>query len=53
MEIEPVWFEYATFDEDGHVNGIRDDAPKEAREAYEAEQRRKADYTRRHEPIPR
>lgn len=38
MELEPVWFKYATFDEDGFVNGIRADAPEDAKEAYKAYQ---------------
>lgn len=34
MDVEPVWFPYATYDEDGFVNGISDDAPDSAKEAY-------------------
>ena len=34
MEGEPIWFKYATFDDDGLVNGVRDDAPEEAKQAY-------------------
>lgn len=41
MELEPVWYEYATFDEDGFVNGISPDAPEEIRKVYEKEQREK------------
>lgn len=53
MEIEPAWYEYATFDEDGFVNGIAEDAPEDAKEAYREEQKRKAQYMERGEPIPR
>jgi len=38
----PILFDYypwAIFDKRGHPVGIRDDAPKEAKEAYEEEER--------------
>lgn len=35
MMVEPIWYQYATFGEDGLVNGISDDAPEEAKKAYE------------------
>lgn len=34
MDIKPIWFKYATFGEDGFVNGIRDDAPDDIKRAY-------------------
>ena len=53
MELEPIWYEYATFDESGHVNGVREDAPQEAKDAYKKEQERLKGYTERGEFIPR
>lgn len=41
METEPVWFKYATFDDDGFVNGIREDAPEEVKKAYRDQQKEK------------
>lgn len=38
MEDEPIWYKYATFDEDGFVNGVSDDAPPEVKEAYRKDQ---------------
>ena len=35
MELEPIWYRYATFDNDGYVNGITEDAPEEAKRAYQ------------------
>lgn len=40
METEPVWFKYATFDDDGFVNGVREDAPEEIKRAYHEQQRK-------------
>ena len=34
MDIEPVWYQYATFDENGFINGVADDAPDSAKKAY-------------------
>lgn len=34
MMIKPDWWEYATYDDDGFVNGIREDAPENIKEAY-------------------
>ena len=53
MELEPIWYKYATFDEDGFVNGIREDAPEDAKEAYREEQERKREYAREGKMIPR
>lgn len=53
MDIEPVWYQYATFDEDGFVNGIVDDAPKEVREAYEAENKKRKSEEESGKPIPK
>ena len=53
MELEPVWFKYATFDEDGFVNGIRADAPEYAKEAYQAYQDAQRRAMQNHELIPR
>ncbi|MCL2712069.1 MAG: hypothetical protein FWD37_02175 [Methanomassiliicoccaceae archaeon] len=35
------WLEYATYGEDGFVNGIRDDAPQEMKDAYYAEKEKR------------
>lgn len=32
--VEPSFWKYLTLDEDGCVNGIREDAPEEEKEAY-------------------
>lgn len=53
MDGEPIWFKYATFDEDGFVNGIRPDAPPGAREAYEKEMAEKQRYIDNNQPMPR
>lgn len=53
MDGEPIWFKYATFNEDGFVDGIRADAPPEAREAYEKEMAEKQRYVDNGELIPR
>lgn len=53
METEPIWYEYATFGEDGFVNGVRDDAPQEVKDAYREEQERLKEYTEKGEMIPR
>lgn len=34
MMLKPSWYDYATYDNDGFINGIKDDAPDEAKEAY-------------------
>lgn len=39
MKIKPVWFEYATFNEDGYINGISEDAPEEMKEAYKRDKK--------------
>lgn len=39
MQIEPIWADYVTYDDDGFVNGISGDAPKNVREAFEEYQR--------------
>lgn len=36
MMIEPEWFQYAIFDDEGHLIGISSDAPESAKEEYEA-----------------
>lgn len=53
METEPIWFPYATFDEEGFVNGIRADAPAEAKAAYQKEKDQERWYKDHDEPIPR
>jgi hypothetical protein len=34
MMIEPVWWEYAIFDENGFLCGLDSNAPNEMKEAY-------------------
>lgn len=41
MEFEPIWAEYATFDENGFIDGIMDDAPEEIKKAFNEYQRKK------------
>ena len=53
MMVEPVWARYATYDDDGYVSGIRDDAPQEAKEAFEKYQEEQREYQERGEFIPR
>lgn len=53
MILEPIWYKYAVFDEDGFVSGIRPDAPQEAKDAYDAEQAKKREYMDKGEYIPR
>lgn len=33
------WLAYATYDEDGFVNGVRDDSPAEIKRLYEEHQK--------------
>lgn len=35
MMLKPIWWEYATFDDDGFVNGIKDNSPEEIKKEYE------------------
>lgn len=54
MEVKPIWADYATFDEKtGYVNGVRDDAPPEAKEAYRKEQERREWYIKHNIPMPK
>ena len=53
MESEPIWYKYATFDEDGFVNGVSDDAPEEVKDAYKAYIDELNAYKERGEFIPR
>lgn len=45
MMTAPIWYKYATFDDDGFVDGIRDDAPEDVKRAYEEyiEEQKKAE----------
>jgi len=52
MIVEPLWYPYATFDDEGDVNGVRDDAPKEVKDAYKAYVNEKQGFVSRGEPIP-
>lgn len=33
------WIDYVTYDEDGFINGIQEDAPEEVKKAYEEHQK--------------
>ena len=35
MEIKPIWYDYAIFDDECEITGIREDAPPEAKKAYD------------------
>ena len=39
MMIKPEWWEYAVFDDDGFISGIKEDAPKEVKDAYDQYQK--------------
>lgn len=53
MITEPIWREYATYDEDGYVSGVRDDAPQEAKDAYRKYVEEQNEYVARGEMIPK
>lgn len=53
MEVKPIWYDYATFDEDGDVNGIREDAPPEIKKAYADYQQRIKEYEKMGIPVSR
>ena len=53
MEVEPIWYKYATFDDDGYVNGIMADAPDEAKAAYREYLDELQRYKDERKPIPR
>ena len=53
MESEPIWYKYATFDDDGFVNGISDDAPEEAKQAYAESMAYTEGFEESNKPIPR
>lgn len=53
MDIEPIWYQYATFDDQGFVNGISDNAPEEIKKAYEAEQKKRKEEMESGKPIPK
>ena len=33
------WVDYATYDEDGFINGVREDTPEEVKKAYKEHQK--------------
>lgn len=35
MMEQPIWWEYAVFDEDGYVKGIKEDSPDNVKKEYE------------------
>lgn len=53
METAPIWYEYVVYDEEGDVSGVRDDAPQDVKDAYQAYIDRQKRYKERSEPIPR
>lgn len=38
---KPIWFDWATFDSDGFVNGVKSEAPEEVKKAYDDYLRKK------------
>ena len=53
MDIEPIWYKYATFGDDGFVNGVSDDAPESIKEAYNAYIKEKRREMQRKKPMPK
>lgn len=51
MDIEPIWADYVTFDEDGNINGVREDAPEEAKKEFAKYWRQKKKNESSKEPI--
>lgn len=51
MDIEPIWADYVTFDEDGNINGVREDAPEEAKKEFTKYWRKKKKNESSKEPI--
>lgn len=51
--MKPIWWDYATFDDEGFVNGIRDDAPDYIKEAYEKEMAEEQRYIDEGIPMPK
>lgn len=41
---ECIWLEYATYDENGFVNGIDPDAPEEVKKAYEEHLKKRQEW---------
>lgn len=41
---DAIWLDWTTHDEDGFVNGIREDAPEEAKQAYQKHLAEKAKH---------
>ena len=53
MENEPIWYGYATYDDDGFVNGVREDSPQNVKDAYKAYKDNNNRINERDELIPR
>ena len=53
MGFEYIWLPYAVTDGNGHITGISDDSPKEAKEAYKKQKEEEEQYKRNEEMIPR
>ncbi len=47
------WIEHATYDEDGFVNGVTDDAPDEVKQAYKKHQKENQKYIENGTMIPK
>ena len=47
------WVEYATFDEDGFINGVCEDAPSEVKKAYEDHQKEISKHIKNGTKIPK
>ena len=53
MNVRPEWFEYAIFDDECEITGIREDAPQSAKDAYKAYIEKKERYMSEGKPQPK
>lgn len=51
MNIEPIWADYATYDDEGFINGVTEDAPEEVKKEFEKYWRQKMDNESSKEPV--
>lgn len=51
MNIEPIWADYATYDDEGFINGVTEDAPEEVKRAFYKYQEEKIKKESSKEPI--
>lgn len=53
MITEPIWAEYATFDDDGFINGVRSNAPDDVKQAYAKYKAEQQTHFDKGTPIPK